>query len=215
MLQLEILYRAIEKTDETTIFEYQSLISPSRSSKKEAKSFANDRTKESAVLILIYPKNQKLHFVLIQRPPYNGTHGGQISLPGGKIEDSDLNLTQTALRETYEEIGVEITEKQIITNLKPIYIPPSNFLVYPFLAYSESTPTFSKDDFEVEEILEIELEHLSENVIKKTSVETQNNIKMKISYYELNQKVVWGATATILAELHAIFDEYKKILNRH
>ena len=94
----------------------------------------NYSPKLSAVLILLFPHNNSINTVLIQRPEYAGIHSGQIAFPGGKFEDDDIELSRTALRETSEEIGIITENIEIIGSLTDIYITPSNFLVRPFVA---------------------------------------------------------------------------------
>jgi 8-oxo-dGTP pyrophosphatase MutT (NUDIX family) len=95
----------------------------------------NKNPRDAAVLVLLYPNaNNKIQILLTKRASYNGAHSGQISFPGGKKDTSDLNLKQTALRETKEETGIILQPENILKKLSKTYIPPSNFWVYPFLA---------------------------------------------------------------------------------
>ncbi len=88
-----------------------------------------DDSRLAAVMILLYPKDEKVMCLFMQRPQYNGVHSGQISFPGGKMEDSDKNLTQTAVRETCEETGVCDKDISIIGKLTPLFIPVSNTII--------------------------------------------------------------------------------------
>ena len=159
--------------------------------------------KESAVCILLYPKDGELHTVLIQRPDYKGTHARQVSFPGGKRENSDKNLQETALRETFEEVGVEVDNENVIRELTPIFIPPSNFMVNVYVALIDKEPIFIPDSVEVESLIELKVkELLNDDLIKDTSVTVQEiKSKMKVPYFNINNKVVWGATACMLSEL--------------
>src|SRR3954462_10233753 len=87
----------------------------------------------AAVMMLLYPKNKETHLVLIVRNAYNGVHSSQIAFPGGKYETFDVNFRETALRETHEEVGIPSEKIEIIKQFTPVYIPPSNFSVHPFL----------------------------------------------------------------------------------
>lgn len=158
--------------------------------------------KESAVLILLYEKNFETHIVLTERTIYNGKHSGQISLPGGKKEVYDLNLEQTALRETFEEIGVSNHHIEILNNLTHLYIPVSNFLVFPYVAKLNGVPSFVKEEKEVQNILEVKLNDLlnEKNISKKEFYYKQADIKFEAPIYKVNDLVVWGATAMILSE---------------
>ena len=153
----------------------------------------------SAVALLLYPKENDICFCLTQRPMYDGTHSGQISLPGGKMEDTDTSLKQTALRETEEEVGIAKNSIIILGELSQIYIPPSNFLVTPFVGYLDETPSFTTNH-EVDGIIEPSLKDLiNSNNVTTEKVKTKYG-NFKVPAYNFNNKVVWGATALILSE---------------
>ena len=158
--------------------------------------------KIAAVLALFYPNiNNVTCFSLILRPNYKGVHARQISFPGGKFEKFDNSLKETALRETYEEIGIKTKDIQIEKQLTNTFIEPSNFLVSPFLGVINYTPTFSYNH-EVEKVIEVKLlDLLNETSVtsKKISTSYMNNID--VPYYKLNDYTVWGATAMMLSEI--------------
>ena len=140
-------------------------------------------------------------FPLIKRPVYKGKHSGQISFPGGKRELTDRDLLHTAIRETEEEIG--ISSKQILPlhALSKIYIPPSQFIVNPYLMFSEDSLSFKADEIEVEKILEINIKDLlDDRNLKQTKLKHSDNLVINTPYFDLNDQVVWGATAMILSE---------------
>ena len=165
----------------------------------------------AGVMALFYPdKQQQTKLVLILRNTYNGVHSGQIGFPGGKFQPNDVSLEKTAIRETSEEIGIPEQSIEIIKQLTEVYIPPSNFYVQPFLGIIKDTPTFNKQDDEVEEIIEVLLNHLFNEVnVINTSVETSYKIKVEVPAYKLNGHIVWGATAMMLSEIK---DLLKKVL---
>ncbi len=158
----------------------------------------------AAVLILIYQKEETIYFTLIKRKDYDGHHGGQVSFPGGKNEDGE-SIKETALRETEEEIGIEKDSITILGTLSQVYIPPSNFLITPFIGSLNHVPSFKIQEREVESILEIPIKQLLDerNVkIKKIPLTkyAKTNIEMEAPYFELNKQIVWGATAVVLSE---------------
>jgi 8-oxo-dGTP pyrophosphatase MutT (NUDIX family) len=160
--------------------------------------------KESGVLILLYQKDNAIYIPFIQRPLYNGFHSGQISLPGGKMEPFDIDLRQTALRETYEEIGVNSNEIEIIGELSSLFIPNSNFNVSPFVGYIKHTPFFTPDPIEVESIIEAPLQQfLSDNYIDYFERHI-NQHQVKAPYFNISNHQIWGATAMIISELKQI-----------
>jgi 8-oxo-dGTP pyrophosphatase MutT (NUDIX family) len=160
----------------------------------------------SAVMILIYSKNNDAHLALIERPVYDGVHSGQIAFPGGKKDPSDKNLQITALRELEEEIGITSENIKVLGQISKVYIPPSQFLVTPFVGILTGEPNFKKDDFEVKSIIELPLKMLFDHSIIKTgTVPVGNrNMKMKAPYFDVYGHKVWGATAIMLSEFKAI-----------
>tara|TARA_B100001939_G_scaffold333194_1_gene332927 strand:- start:836 stop:1468 length:633 start_codon:yes stop_codon:yes gene_type:complete len=168
------------------------------------KDYSKYNPKLASTLLLFYPSDQLIKFVLIQRPDYSGTHSGQISFPGGKKENNE-SLMETAIRETQEEIGILARDIKILGKLSLVYVPPSNFLITPYIGFLEKTPTFKPDPIEVTEVLEIDLnELLKKDVIKEKLItvgaKTKNPMKINVPYLDLNYQVVWGATGVILSE---------------
>jgi len=158
--------------------------------------------KKAAVMALFYPNNKgEACFLLTLRATYNGTHSSQISFPGGKFDQNDNSLKNTALRETYEEVGILKNDISIFKQMTDTYIPPSNFLVTPFLGYLESSPSFTKNH-EVEELITISIKDLlDQSSISTTILSTSYAKNMKVPCFLLNNYVVWGATAMMLNEI--------------
>lgn len=165
----------------------------------------NNNPRKAAVLALLYPdENNQTRFLLTQRASYKGTHSAQVSFPGGKLDTSDINLKQTALREAFEEVHIQPKDVTIIREITDAYIPPSNFLVTPFIAYSKTRPNFIKN-YEVSELIEVLVEDLlDDSTIKYTEMETSYMKKIKVPCFKLNDYIVWGATAMILSEIKDI-----------
>jgi len=159
--------------------------------------------KKAGVMALFYPNVEyETYLVLILRKTYKGVHSAQVGFPGGKYEDEDNDLMITAIRETEEEVGVPKSMVEIIKKMSPMYIPPSNFMVHPYLAISESTPKFIKQDEEVEAIIEVRLlDFLDEANTITTRVPTSFNVEVDVPAFKLNDHIVWGATAMMLSEL--------------
>lgn len=156
----------------------------------------------SAVLIVTYPNELNEPIVLlIERVTYDGVHSGQIALPGGKADPEDIDLKATALREFFEETGSDATP-EIIGALTPVYIPVSKFVVHPFVGYLTARPHFTKSEREVQELIEWPLAELVlPETVKQTVVEPMPGFKLTTPYFDIKEKVLWGATAMIMNEL--------------
>ena len=158
--------------------------------------------KRAAVLALFYPnKNEEATFLLTKRASYKGTHSAQISFPGGKIEESDRNLTHTALRETFEEVGVFQNKIDIIREITDVYIPPSNFLATPFIGCIPQKPIF-ETNHEVDEIIEVTLKDLLDDKnVDSIMMNTSYMDEIPVPCFRLNDYIVWGATGMMLSEI--------------
>lgn len=161
-----------------------------------------------AVLALLYPKNGELHTVLMMRNTYKGVHSNQVSFPGGEFEKQDASLWHTALREANEEVGVPENKVIKISELTKVYIPPSRFLVTPFLAFAEKAPSFIPDPYEVKRIIEAPISKFLDpnNILEKKIFIDSYKAKLPIKYYEVEGEIIWGATAMMLSELAEILE---------
>lgn len=159
----------------------------------------------AGVMMLFYPKNGITHLVLIVRNAYNGVHSSQIAFPGGKYEISDVNFEETALRETEEEVGICTDKMEIIKKFTPVYIPPSNFLVHPFLGIAKEELSFFPDIREVADIIELPLSvFLDDEIIIETTLSTSYANNIQVPAFNIQNHIVWGATAMILSELRDV-----------
>lgn len=159
-----------------------------------------NKTRKAGVLILLYQKNKELFVSFIQRTEYNGPHSGQISFPGGKYEEGDKSIIETALRETHEEIGINPEMVDIYGQLTPLHIPVSNFIVYPIIGIHKTTPLFDIDPLEVKKVIEVRLSDLL-NPNNCTSKEFKyGDLSFIAPIYNPNNITIWGATAMILSE---------------
>ncbi|SNR31353.1 NUDIX hydrolase [Lutibacter flavus] len=166
--------------------------------------------KKAAVLVIFYPdSNGKLNFLLTHRASYNGTHSAQISFPGGKFDVKDKSLKYTALREANEEVGIKTNDVSIFKQMTDVYIPPSNFIVTPFLSYLEYTPQFIKN-YEVEVLIEVTIsDFLNDNAVTSTTLSTSYANKIEVPCFILNNYIVWGATAMMLSEIKELINKIK------
>jgi len=167
--------------------------------------------KLSAVLCLLFEKNNNIHCILMERTKDGGKHSGQISFPGGKKEDSDSNFEYTALRETHEEIGIPPDSVEILGELTQVYIPVSNFLIQPFIGVIDSNFVLNISPSEVQSTFNFPItDLLNDNNKQFKTIKNHNGIALKnIPCFILSHKTVWGATALILNELKTIFINLK------
>lgn len=160
-------------------------------------------SRSSGVMVLLYPNSGDWSTVFIERTLY-GPHGGQISLPGGKREKWDADISATALRETMEEIGVDQSDISVIGGLTPLYVPHSNFRIYPFVGFIEREPNMVKNDLEVKSIVRVGIGELFDKKNKGITNFYRSGFNINAPYYNANGHLIWGATAMIMSEFEAI-----------
>lgn len=200
----------IAKENLTGAVAHQKLAPPERMAFIEQNPLAIKSARKAAVLMLFYPKNSITHLVLIVRNAYQGVHSSQIGFPGGKMESFDNSLEHAALRETEEEIGISSDKIQVVKALSELYIPPSNFLVQPFLGFCKEELVFNPDSREVFEIIELPLVDILDDCNLSTQVlETSYMKEINLPVFKFNDKIVWGATGMMLSELKEVL---KKVL---
>ena len=177
----------------------QRLMAPEPRSFNRAKSRPGS-PRQASVLLLVYPRQEMLNLVLIQRTlQKNDVHSGQISLPGGAREINESPL-ETALREVHEELGVLPLEIAILGQLTPLYIPPSDFEVHPFVGSTQIAPQWIPQASEVATILEVPVTWLLDPARKSVEDWQLRDDIMRVPWYAIHEHKVWGATAIILSE---------------
>lgn len=164
--------------------------------------------RESAVLALLFPKNEKLHLLLIKRMEDGRPHSGQISFPGGRRDVDDADLQTTALRETFEEVGIPASGITILSPLTSLFIPVSNSNVYPYLGYMQHEPEYILSPNEVQYVLELPVTELfapERKTVKNITPLAYPDITIKAPAYEWDaDHIIWGATAMMISELEEI-----------
>lgn len=175
---------------------------------RELKRFTKipEDARKAGVMALCYPGiREQATLVLIQRPSYPGVHSGQVALPGGRFEDDDKDLLVTALRETEEEVGVPIEVMQPIRSLSSLYIPPSNFVVSPYMGIANTRPEFILQEEEVAGIIEITLAQLlNDSSTAMERLTTSYAQQIEVPAFRFDGHLVWGATAMILNEFKSL-----------
>lgn len=150
----------------------------------------------ASILVVIYGKEPII--VMTEKPKHMTFHAGEISFPGGKLESTDSDLLETALRETNEEIGLAISPEQVIGQLEPVVTLNSGFLILPFISVVDEIPTLSANA-EVEKIFHIPLESFLKTEAKDP--DPSHNIIQEMYTFEYQNQIVWGASARILKQI--------------
>jgi len=158
----------------------------------------------AGVLVLLYPWQRRLYLVLTRRTERVDHHQSQISFPGGQQEEGE-NFVQTALREACEELAIQPDLIKILGELTPLYIPPSNFCIYPVVASIDERPDFRPSEQEVAEVIEVPFNHLLNPQNVQKEMWTYYGIQLEVPFYLFKGHKIWGATAMVLAELIALW----------
>ena len=160
----------------------------------------------SAVLILLYPSNDDINFILTERTNEVQHHKGQISLPGGSWEKGE-HLSETALRETEEEIGIPTDEIEIICELTPLFVKVTGYMIHPFVGYLTEKPNIIPDPNEVKNVFTATISDLLNPIKTETELWTIGETPVDVPFYKLDKYKVWGATAMILSEFKHCIEE--------
>lgn len=183
----------------------QFLMAPVDRRRVNIESFEETDFKRSAVMLaLCRDESDNWYIPLTERFAYDGVHSGQVSFPGGKFDEGDINYEHTAARECFEEIGIRNIE--IVGNLTKLFIPVSKFLVQPVVGFCpEKNVELHKNPREVKTIIKLYLNSLmNENIVRSGMVKTRNEQKIEAPYFEVEGLKVWGATAMILSEFKTV-----------
>ena len=155
------------------------------------------------MLILIYPdEHGEAHLVLTERSPGEHRHAGQISLPGGQIDD-DESIEEAALREAFEEVGLDAEAEGVHVQgvLPEVDVRVSGFMVHPVIAFAQKAPRLTPDGYEVAAIISAPLEvFLPDSPIEIVTAE-RDGYRLRYGGYRVGDHIVWGATAGILGRL--------------
>ncbi len=162
-----------------------------------------------AVMIAIYQYEDQLYLPMMLRPTNSRAHPGQISFPGGKREEQDQDLIETAIREMEEEVGVRVLRENVIGDLTPIYIPPSNSLVTPIIGFLDEKPTYTPAPEEVDRVLDIKMVDLANPVNKRAKkVILTNGEYFEMPAFAVSDVFIWGGTARMIMELNKLIKEF-------
>lgn len=152
------------------------------------------------VLLLLFPRDGALYLPLILRPTYRGVHSGQVALPGGGREDADPDIVATALREAREEIGVEPRAVEVLGQLSPLYVFPSNYLVHPIIGWTNHEPAFAVDAREVAQLILTPLASFLDPASRQSDIWQLRGRTATVPFFRIQGQIIWGATAMMLSE---------------
>ncbi|HZH71125.1 MAG TPA: CoA pyrophosphatase [Mariniphaga sp.] len=181
---------------------HQKMMPPNR--KLKAAEADKKRLKPSSVLLLLFEEDQLLKICLIKRPVTMKHHAGQVAFPGGRIEPGETAL-ETALRETWEEIGITHYQIEVLGQLSELFVDVSGFLIRPFVGWLKSAPAFKINKAEVDKIILFPLIEFR-NMLEETELDTATG-KLTVPCFNFEGDIIWGATAMILSEFYDALDE--------
>jgi 8-oxo-dGTP pyrophosphatase MutT (NUDIX family) len=162
--------------------------------------------KPASVSIILFQENNQLFFLLTKRTDNVEHHKGQVSLPGGAIDENET-AKNASLRETNEEIGIDSSTLESLGQLSSLYTPVSYFNIHVFLWYSKIPPQIKINDNEVDQVYKISLyELIDHNVVSNTTI-NKSGFKINVPAYHFEKCICWGATAMIITELKDIINK--------
>jgi 8-oxo-dGTP pyrophosphatase MutT (NUDIX family) len=166
-----------------------------------------DGARDGAALLLLYPHHDTLHFALTVRGTGLRNHTGQVSLPGGRVDEGE-SFEAAALREAEEEIGVDPRSVEVLGPLTPLHIPVSGYLLHPVVGFATMRPAFQRAEWEVARIIEAPVSVLSDARVVKREIRSRvvngQTIEVDVPFFDIEGEKVWGATAMVLAEFGAM-----------
>ncbi len=156
--------------------------------------------RSAAVLVLLYPLQNTPHILLTVRSSHLPTHAGQVSFPGGVLENSET-ITDAALREAFEEVAVPPETIQVMGALTTLYVPASNFALHPVVGMCKSCPDLQPAKTEVDRAIQVPIAELADPQHLHVGVRWQDKQTYAVPFFEVCNERVWGATAMVLAEV--------------
>ncbi len=183
--------------------EAQRRMAPAYRARPEQITVTGKDCKQAAVLIPLFPTSQGWATLLTLRRTTLSNHAGQISFPGGRQEPEE-SLQDTALREAREEVALPTAAIVSLHALSPLYIPPTNYCVYPFVALLKHKPSFQPNTAEVETLIPVLLEELLNPANQHASIWELHGKPVRVPFFQIGPYIIWGATAMILSELFTL-----------
>jgi len=162
----------------------------------------------AGVLIPLLTRGKTLEMLFTRRTDTVLTHKGQISFPGGQREDADAETIETALRESYEEIGLEPSRVTVLGELDDVFTAVSSFVITPVVGLVEG----GLDDLrlapdEVKSLLMVPVDRLLDSEVHTTENRSVGEQQYRIHYYTIGDDVIWGATGRIVYQFLKAWEE--------
>ena len=164
-----------------------------------------DHATPAAALVLLYPLDDVPHVLLTVRAGRLGKHAGQVSFPGGLI-DAGESIEAAALREAFEEVGLDPAAVRILGALSPLYVTVSNYAIHPVAGVAGEAPHLRRSAAEVARLLPAPVAELADPANLRRGTRWRDDLHCDVPYFEVRNERVWGATAMVLAELLAMLD---------
>jgi 8-oxo-dGTP pyrophosphatase MutT (NUDIX family) len=151
------------------------------------------------VLVPLYHHDDELHAVFTKRRENLRRHAGEISFPGGRYDEGEEDLRETALREAEEEIGLPRDAVEIVGALQPTPTIATGYAVYPFVGLIEPGRNWTLSAREVAEVIELSLSDLRAGYARRRLL--RRGLPIRTDTYLVGEHLIWGATARMLADL--------------
>ncbi len=169
-------------------------------SKRQKQPYNVTTERRAGVLLIFYPRDNSPYILFTKRSNEVAEHKGEISFPGGAYDREDETILQTALRESREELGLNVGEFEILGELDDVYVPPTRFLITPFIAFVNQPPKPKPSASEISEVIEIPVLELLNPSIFREELREPEGMKRYLQFYNYEEYVIWGATARILKQ---------------
>lgn len=162
----------------------------------------------AGVLIPLLSRGQGVELLLTRRTDTVLTHKGQISFPGGQREEADSEIVETALRESYEEVGLEPSRVRVLGELDDVFTSVSSFVITPVVGWVQG----DIDDLrpapdEVRSLLMVPIARLLDRTVHTTETRSLGEQRYRIHYYTVGDDVIWGATGRIVYQFLKAWEE--------
>jgi 8-oxo-dGTP pyrophosphatase MutT (NUDIX family) len=163
--------------------------------------------RQAAVLLPLFKNATDYHLVFTKRTDTLKHHKGQVSFPGGSFEPADGDLLTTALRESYEEVGIQPDHVSILGRLDDLATFSTNFTISPFVGLIPYPYPFRPNPVEVAMVFDVPVSVLADPAVGRSYVRARDDGATIEDYeFSINGQVIWGATARIVRHLLSVMN---------